>query len=43
MKPKDSLVKVVLFTLGFIVDDDDAARDAAGTSSVVDPAIEIRS
>ena len=42
MKPKDSLVKVVLFTLGFIVDDD-AAHDAAGTSSVVDPAIEIRS
>ena len=44
MKSKDSLVKVVLFTLGFIVDDDDdAARDAAGTSSVVDPATEIRS
>ena len=42
MKSKDSMVKVVLNTLGLIVDDD-AAHDAAGTSLVVDPAIEIRS
>ena len=42
MKPKDSLVKAVLNTLGLNVDDD-AAHDAAGTSSVVGPAIEIRS
>ena len=42
MKSKDLMVKVLLNTLGLIVDDD-AAHDAAGTSSVVDPAIEIRS
>ena len=42
MKSKDSMVKVVLNTPGSTVDDD-AAHDAAGTSSVVDPAIEIRS
>ena len=42
MKSKDSMLKVVLNTPGLIVDDE-AAHDAAGTSSVVDPAIEIRS
>ena len=41
MKSNDSMVKVVLSTLRKIVDDG-AAHIAAGKSSVVGPAIEIR-
>ena len=41
MKSNDSTVKDVLSTLGKVVDDG-AAHVAAGNSSVVGPAIEIR-